>query len=603
MDGTLVPASPIPALLAAGESPEGRGTGSGTPLKARIPVRAKITVPFLLIALAMAVLAVFVLYQIVFENLDQRFNTRLVESGKLAAEWMVQKESDCLANLRILTHTAGVGEALRAGDAEALRRATLGTIIGNQEDAVAFLDAKGKLVLSLRHRPESLYLEDYVTATGGTEDYRPWAFVEQVLQRRSDAQGDKYAGLVRAAWGDYFYVSGPVYDQAGEFAGVILVGEGMTTLVRKMRRDIGSQFTLYDLDGRPIASTFASPGLTSTNVAAVLGAQGSSSLRRDGAGNRKLVFNAIDYGEILGPWKVRGLQDVGLIGTAIPKDFLLRTSTAIRVQLAVLVGVALFLVLTMGGMIAHLITRPLIALVKASKEIALGNFSVKVNCRTNDEIADLTDHFNQMAMNLQAAHKELLNAYNSTLEGWSRATDLRDNETERHMQNVVNLTMRLATRMGYDNDQLILMYRGALLHDVGKIGVRDAVLKKTGQLTAEERTEIERHTQYAFDLLSPIDYLGSALHIPFYHHERWDGTGYPVGLKGEEIPESARIFAIVDVWDAMTSDRVYRKAMPEDEVVHYILDNRGTHFEPRVVDAFLSMIGRPQGIPGAEDRA
>jgi HD-GYP domain-containing protein (c-di-GMP phosphodiesterase class II) len=564
-----------------------------TSSRVRIPVRAKITAPFLLIALAMAALAAFVLFQLVFENIDQRFNTQLAENGKLAAEWMVQEENARLANLRLLAHTTGAGDALQAGDAEALRKATLGSTIGHQEDAVEFLDTEGKLVLSMRHRAGSMYVEDYVLSTADTVDYRQWSFVEQVLNKRSDAMGDKFSGLARAPWGDFFYVSGPVYDSAHRLAGVILVGEGLSTLVRKMRMDVGSQFTIYDLNGQPIAST-------SAQVVSILTRQSTGSLRRDRVDGRKLTFNAIDYGEILGPWKLRGSQDLGLIGTAIPKDFLLRASMPIRIQLAVLVGLAFLLVIAMGGMIADRITRPLVALVKASKEVAHGNLGVNVSCQSNDEIADLTDHFNHMAVSVQDFHRDILKAYDNTLEGWSRATDLRDNETERHMRNVVDLTLRLASRMGYPDDQLVTFYRGALLHDVGKIGVADAVLKKPGKLTEEERAEMQRHTQYAYELLSPIDYLGSALLIPYYHHERWDGTGYPIGLKGEEIPESARIFAIVDVWDAMTSDRVYRKAMHQDEVVQYILDNRGTHFDPRVVDTFLAMIGKADLPSGAQ---
>ena len=132
--------------------------------------------------------------------------------------------------------------------------------------------------------------------------------------------------------------------------------------------------------------------------------------------------------------------------------------------------------------------------------------------------------------------------------------------------------------------------RGALLHDVGKIGVPDNILRKPGVLTEEERREVEKHVIYARAMLSPIRYLAPALDIPTYHHERWDGTGYPDGLAGESIPEAARIFAIVDVWDALISDRVYRKALPEEEVIKRILLQRGTHFDPRVVDSFLSMI-------------
>ena len=132
--------------------------------------------------------------------------------------------------------------------------------------------------------------------------------------------------------------------------------------------------------------------------------------------------------------------------------------------------------------------------------------------------------------------------------------------------------------------------RGALLHDVGKIGVSDSILRKPGVLTEEERREVQKHVLYGRAMLSPIQYLAPALDIPTYHHERWDGTGYPEGLAGEAIPEAARIFAIVDVWDALISDRVYRKALPEEEVIKRILMQRGTHFDPRVVDFFLSMI-------------
>ncbi|HEX7556769.1 MAG TPA: HD domain-containing phosphohydrolase, partial [Leptolinea sp.] len=519
-----------------------------------------------------------------------RFNTQLVETGKLASEWIVQEENARLGNLRILAFTTGVGDALIARDTEGLRKASLGNTIGNQEDAVEFLDAGGKLVLSMRHRPGSLYLEDYVFSTESSSNYRQWSFVEQVITQHTDAMGDKYSGLARAPWGDYFYVAGPVYDSANKFAGVVLVGEGMSTLVRKMRQDIGSQVTIYDITGKTIASTFASPGITSSNVAAVLERQNTSSLRRDSGSNQNLTFNGIDYSEILGPWKLRGDQDLGLIGTALPKNLLVNTSTATRAQLAGLVGLALFLVLIVGGTIANLITRPLTSLVKASKEVAYGNFSVKVSPQSNDEIADLTNNFNLMITSIQQSNMDLLKAYNSTLEGWSRATNLRDNETERHMYNVVDLTTRLAKRMGYKDEQLTDISRGALLHDVGKIGISDTILKKPGKLTADEWVEMKKHPQFAYEILYPIEYLRSTLIIPYYHHEKWDGSGYPKGLKGEEIPEPARIFAIVDVWDAMTSDRVYRKALSEEEVAKYIIENRGIHFDPRVVDTFLSMI-------------
>jgi HD-GYP domain-containing protein (c-di-GMP phosphodiesterase class II) len=158
------------------------------------------------------------------------------------------------------------------------------------------------------------------------------------------------------------------------------------------------------------------------------------------------------------------------------------------------------------------------------------------------------------------------------------------------MHQVVDLTVKLAKKMGYKDEALVHIYRGALLHDVGKIGISDSILKKPGKLTDNEWTEMKKHPLIAYDLLSTIEYLHPSLDIPLYHHEKWDGTGYPKGLKGEEIPEIARIFAIVDVWEAMISDRVYRKKIPVEDVVQYMIEQRGIYFDPRVVDNFLSMI-------------
>ncbi len=548
--------------------------------------------PFILIAMAMALAVAFILYQIVFENIDERFNTQLVENGKLASEWMVQEENTRLADLRLLAFTKGIGDALQARNAEALRIAALGPTVGNEEDAVEFLDTQGRLILSIRHRPGSMFVEDYTFATGSEVDYRQWSFVAQVLDRTVDAQGDKYSGLARASWGDYFYVSGPVYDSTGNFAGVILVGRLIANLVSHMRTDIGSQETLYDLEGKPIASTLAPPELTPSLVASVLERQKNSSLRRDNNSQRRLTYKSIDYGEIIGPWKLRANQDVGLIGTAIPKNLLVQTSNQTRIQLAVFVGLAMFFVMVVGGTIANLITRPLLELVNASREVSRGNLEVEVKPQSNDEIAVLTENFNRMIASIQQSHMSLVKAYNSTLEGWAKATGLRDNETETHMMRVTEMTIRLAQKMGVEGEQLDIIYRGTLLHDVGKIGVPDAILKKPGSLTEDEWVQMRKHPQYAYEMLYSIEFLRPSLDIPYGHHEKWDGSGYPRGIQGEAIPLFARIFAIVDVWDAMTSNRVYRKALSEVDAYNYIIETRGTHFDPQVVDAFLSMLGK-----------
>jgi response regulator RpfG family c-di-GMP phosphodiesterase len=193
---------------------------------------------------------------------------------------------------------------------------------------------------------------------------------------------------------------------------------------------------------------------------------------------------------------------------------------------------------------------------------------------------------------LQSSNMELRLAYDATIEGWSRAMDLRDKETEGHTQRVTEMTVRLAQAMRINVDQIIHIRRGALLHDIGKLGVPDAILLKPEKLTDDEMVIMRQHPQFAFDMLLPIEYLNPALDIPYCHHERWDGTGYPRGLKGEQIPLAARLFAVIDVWDALRSDRPYRRAWPEDKVQKYIKEQSGNQFDPNVVDKFFSLLSQ-----------
>ena len=192
---------------------------------------------------------------------------------------------------------------------------------------------------------------------------------------------------------------------------------------------------------------------------------------------------------------------------------------------------------------------------------------------------------------LQEAHTQLLAAYEATIEGWSHAMDLRDHETEGHSQRVTDLTVKLAQAYGMNDEEIHHIKRGALLHDMGKIGVPDAILHKPDKLTDEEWKIMRKHPQFAYDMLYPIEYLRPALDIPYCHHEKWDGTGYPRQLKNTEIPLAARLFAIVDVWDAVTSDRPYRPAWSKEKALAHIREQSGKHFDPEVVEAFFKLVG------------
>ncbi len=191
---------------------------------------------------------------------------------------------------------------------------------------------------------------------------------------------------------------------------------------------------------------------------------------------------------------------------------------------------------------------------------------------------------------LQEANARLLSAYEATIETLSHAMDLRDRETEGHSRRVAELTAGLAMASGMADEEIVHLRRGALLHDLGKIGIPDSILHKPDRLTNEEWVIMRRHPQHAYNMLYPIEYLRPALDIPYSHHEKWDGTGYPRGLKGEEIPLAARLFAIVDVWDALTSNRPYRPAWSQQEARTYIRDQSGRHFDPQIVNLFFKII-------------
>jgi len=206
--------------------------------------------------------------------------------------------------------------------------------------------------------------------------------------------------------------------------------------------------------------------------------------------------------------------------------------------------------------------------------------------RSHEELENRVADRTREVISLNA---ELTQAYDATIEGWSRALDLRDKETEGHCQRVTEMTLRLAHALKLPEDDLVQVRRGALLHDIGKMGVPDAILLKPGPLTGDEWEIMRRHPALACEMLSPIAFLRPALAIPYCHHEKWDGSGYPNGLAGDAIPLAARLFAVVDVWDALLSDHPYRPGWPAERVRTHIESGSGSHFDPEVVAAFLAL--------------
>ncbi len=552
--------------------------------KVRLPLRTKITIPYLLLAILMIAGAAYIVTRVVFDSVEERFTNQVIESRKLAAEWVVKEESRLLESLRLISATHGLQEALLDGNTFQLRAIALPIAANAEIASVEILDASGSGVLSLLHDPRG-GLEEYQVWNGG-EDLGNVDFIRKVLSGSEDERGDKYSGIASSTWGEFLYVAGPISGANGALIGAVAVGEPLSELVENVRRSTLAQTTIYAFDGMPLASTFLdrAPQISQQLAEVILAVQGGESYMR--------TFSSanVNYTEVIAPIQVRGDLDVGLMGTSLPQTLLVRPGQVTRLQIFGFVAFAFLFVVSVGLFLADNITRPISRLVWATSQVARGNLAVRLEHRGSDEVAALADSFNRMIESLHRSNQELMVAYDTTIEGWSKALEMYDRETEGHTQRVTDMTLALARKMGIDGQELVHIRRGALLHDIGKMGVPGEILNKPGRLSREENAIMQRHTEFAQEMLSRIAYLQPALEIPLYHHERWDGSGYPKGLHGEEIPLSARIFAVIDVWDALTSDRPYRDGWQQGQVLEHIRAASGTKFDPRVVEQFMDLI-------------
>ncbi|MBK9926890.1 MAG: HD-GYP domain-containing protein [Anaerolineales bacterium] len=219
----------------------------------------------------------------------------------------------------------------------------------------------------------------------------------------------------------------------------------------------------------------------------------------------------------------------------------------------------------------------------------LAAHKTKIKVRQKTVPSTMANHHSQYHSEDSLAHNKIITSQSKSLaiEGWLDALDSRTKETNEHILRVTEATVILAKMAGISENEIIHIRRGALLHDIGKTGIPDPILLKSGKLTADEWEVIRKHPVYAYDLVYPIEYLRNCLSIPYSHHEKWDGTGYPQGLRGEDIPLPARLFAVVDVWETLSFDRVYRKAWPHEKIMDYIQQQSGCHFDPKVVSLFF----------------
>lgn len=551
-------------------------------------LREKITIPYLFLGTLLVIAAVFIITRVVFDTVEERFSNQLVEAGILASERMVVEEKNLLRSMRTIAFTQGVPEALAEKDPEKLRTLTFGEIANTRLDHVVFLDLEGGLVFSALH-VEGGNVEEYKFSTGDGTLFYQQPFVQAVINQTSDNKGNKFAGYIHIQQTPYFYVSGPVYDENSTMIGVLLIGSSMKELVQQIREETLAQISIYDLQGNTLATTLPiSNTLDKETVDMIISLQDETALMQ--SGSRYLDVRNIEYRELFTPWEVRGWEDFGVMGVALRESFLVTTTNTTRFQIAIF-GVLFFvLIAAIGINLSYFITRPLSELVSATKKAMSGDLNVSVSPSSKDELAVMANSFNRMISSIRESKERIIESYDSTLEGWSKALELRDKETKGHSIRVLKMMEDISRRLEIDEEKIVHIRRGTLLHDIGKIGIPDSILGKPGKLTEEETAMMHNHPLYAYELLKDIEFLQPALAIPLYHHEWWDGSGYPWGLKGEEIPQEARLFALVDVWDAITNDRTYHKAWSKEAAIKKIKDGVGTHFDPAITQVFLEYI-------------
>jgi len=549
-----------------------------------ISIRTKIIIPYLLLALAIVTAAGYMAWQVASDSVRERFVNQLIEVGKLANEGMVRQEDQMLETLRLLANTSGMPDAIINRDASTLRDLALPLAINTQEDVVIILGIDGVSVLSMYHRPGGS-IEDYVY-TEGDDQIRPWPIVQLVIQRQSDERGDKFAAYHETPYGKYLFICGPILDANQSLAGAVLIGRSTDKLVQELREETLAQITLYNSMGQTVATTFIDPpALDPLTSLGVIEEQNSSSKIRT------FTITDIQYSEILGAWKARG-ENIGVIGASFSQNFLVRMGKPTWLRVVTLVFVAALLVIAMGIFIANIISRPILQLEKAAFAIGEGNLELRLTSDGHDEIAHLAQEFNLMVERLQKSRADLMAAYDSTIEGWAKTLEARDLETLGHSRRVVDLTIKLARAMGISEEELPHIRRGAFLHDLGKLLIPDKILQKAGPLSEEEWKIIRTHPTAAYEFLKDIEFLEKAVNIPYCHHEYWDGSGYPRGLKSTEIPLESRIFTVVDHFDGIRSKRPYHPARSVEEALKILEEGRGTLYDPQVVDTFLEIIQR-----------
>jgi len=542
----------------------------------RIGLAIKIVLPFALLTLLMGALGTVVATRELAGRAEAAFDAQLIHDGFVAESVLQTADSERRALLKFLV-TSKLAAAW--GNREELQAFLARALAVHANTIVEAVDPNALEVLGIIGQGEA---GDTVSQR---RDLGGWPGLKLML----NGGGDRI-DLVVPTPPAAIYTGQAVHDPKGALLGALLIGERLDDLAGRIKAATHQDLTFFDRKGEVLSTTKAvTPGQWPEL------ALDPTTRDRINPANVVLVPRAMPVAstELLAPWTAKAAP-LGYLGVTASDATLVASGERLRLTMVSLFAVGTLVTLFIGIALARRITRPVQALVAAMRQVAAGDLDHQAAVTTSDEIGELTASFNRMteslrekSVSLKHTLTQLQDTYLMTIEALAAAVEARDPYTHGHTQRVREYAMEIARTMGVDESGIQALRRAAILHDIGKIGIEDHILRKQSRLDPDEEMKMQRHAIIGVDMLKGIDFLEPVLPIVRHHHERYDGNGYPDQLRAEEIPLGARILAVADALDAMTSDRPYREAHSFDFAKTEILKGSGTHFDPEVVTAFI----------------
>jgi putative nucleotidyltransferase with HDIG domain len=537
----------------------------------------KIVLPFAALTLAIGAVGTLTATGELSSRSQQAFDNQLIHDGFVAQSMVKAGDTERRAILRLLTGGPGLSQnwdktaALQAWLERAL------TIHPNV--IVEVVDTSGREIVGVVGHGS---VADTVTQT---RDLSGWPGLSYML-----SGGTSTVDLVASTPQPAILTGQPVRNATGGLIGAILVGEYLDDRAAVIKASLHDDVTFYDVNGQVLTTSLTIP----PGQWSALALDASTRGRVSPTSVVELSRTAGGPGmEIVSPWSQRA-TNLGYVGTVASSAGLLADTNQLRIILVTLFLAGVLFTLAIGIWLARRITRPVHRLVEATRLVSAGDLEHQAPVTTHDEIGELTDSFNQMtrslrekSASLRTTMTQLQDTYLMTIEALAAAVEARDPYTHGHTKRVEEYATIMAQALGATEAEVSALRRACVLHDIGKIGIEDTILRKQARLEPDEAMRMQKHPVIGVDMLKGIDFLDPVLPLIRHHHERWDGNGYPDELRADEIPLGARILAVADAVDAMTSDRPYRAARTFEYAKTEILKGSATHFDPEVVTAFI----------------